>query len=103
VNSIIKKKLSELKAICAKHHVHRLALFGSAASESFNPTHSDIDLIVEFQQMAPVRHADCYFSLMEDMEQLLGFSVDLVEYKPIRNPYFKRAVEQSQVVIYEAA
>jgi predicted nucleotidyltransferase len=36
------------------------------------------------------------------LEQLFGRPVDLVEPEPIRNPYFRQAVEQSQELIYAA-
>jgi len=36
------------------------------------------------------------------LERLFGRPVDLVEPRPIRNPYFRQAVEQSRVLIYAA-
>ena len=39
----------------------------------------------------------------EDLEALLGTAVDLVEPGPIRNPYFRDAVEASRVLLFEAA
>jgi predicted nucleotidyltransferase len=40
---------------------------------------------------------------MDDLEDLLGVPVDLVERGPIRNPYFLRAIEETQSVLYDAA
>ena len=37
-----------VSALCQRHHITRLALFGSVLSDDFGP-HSDIDVIVEFQ------------------------------------------------------
>lgn len=53
--------------------------------------------------MTPVQHAESYFGLLEELEKLLGASVDLVESVAIRNPYFQRAVEATQVSLYAAA
>ena len=100
MNSIIEKKLEEMIALCEKRRVRRLALFGSAAGDSFDPATSDIDLLVEFHPMTPAQHADNYFGLMEDLEKLFGFEIDLLDPAPIQNPYFKQALEQTQVVLY---
>ncbi|MBI4552772.1 MAG: nucleotidyltransferase domain-containing protein [Candidatus Latescibacteria bacterium] len=99
----IQSKLADLAKLCVKRRVHRLALFGSAASDRFDPATSDLDVLVEFQPMSPVQHADSYFGLMEDLQQLFGMPIDLVEPGPIRNPYFRKAVEETQVVLYETA
>jgi predicted nucleotidyltransferase len=103
----VEARADELAELCARRHVRRLAVFGSAAADgaapSFDPSTSDVDALVEFQRMSPAEHAENYFGLMEEMEQLFGLPVDLVEYTAIRNPYFRRAVERTQVVIYEAA
>ncbi len=103
MNALIESKLDDLTQICRERHVRRLALFGSALDSSFNPASSDVDLLVEFEPLTPSQHADSYFGLQEDLEQLLGLPVDLVEPGPIRNPYFKRAVEETQVLLYAAA
>ncbi len=103
MNPIIQSKIAELAEICNKRRVRRLALFGSGTNDHFEPTSSDLDLLVEFKPMLPTQHADNYFSLMEDLQKLFGVQVDLVEPGPIRNPYFRQAIEQTQLVIYEAA
>jgi len=82
--------------------VRRLALFGSAAQDRFEPARSDLDFLVVFQPMSPSEHADAYFGLQEDLEKLLGVPVDLVEPGPIRNPHFRQIIEQTQVVLYKA-
>jgi len=50
--------------------------------------------------MTPSEHADAYFGLMEDLEALLGRPVDLVEMEPVRNPYFRKSVDDSRVLVY---
>lgn len=99
----VKAKAAEIADFCVKHRVGRLAVFGSAASDRSGPAASDVDILVEFQRMGPAEHAENYFGLIEGMERLFGLPVNLVESGAIRNPYFRRAVEQTQVVLYEAA
>jgi uncharacterized protein len=103
MNSIVQEKTDELASICKRRNVRRLALFGSAAKGSFDPESSDLDFLVEFHPEVPTQHADDYFGLQEDLEQLFGVPVELVEPGPIRNPYFKQAIEETQVVVYAAA
>ena len=102
VIALIGDKRAELEELCVRYHVLRLALFGSATDETFDPERSDLDFAVEFASLSPGEHSESYFGLMEAMEALFQRSVDLVEYRPIRNPYFRRSLEESQVVLYEA-
>ena len=78
----------ELRELCRRFHVRRLDLFGSAMGDDFDPAHSDLDFLVEFDPRAP--------------EALFGRSVDLVEPSAIRNPYFKESVERSRESVFEA-
>jgi len=103
MNPVVQGRLKDVVDLCKIRGVRRLALFGSAATESFDPSSSDLDLIVAFNPMSPVQHADNYFGLMEDLQKLFGMPIDLVETAPIRNPFFRQAVEETQVVLYEAA
>ena len=103
MHPLVRQHLDELGPLCARHNVRRLILFGSAATGSFDPETSDLDVLAEFVPMPPAQHADCYFGLLAALEQLFGTAIDLIEPGPIRNPYFKQAVEATQVVLFEAA
>ena len=39
---------AEIEAFCKRHHIRRLALFGSVLRDDFGPE-SDIDVLVEFE------------------------------------------------------
>ena len=103
MHPVVSRHLDQLGPLCAKHGVRRLALFGSAATGSFDPETSDLDVLAEFTPVPPARHADNYFGLLADLEQLFGVAIDLVEPGPLRNPYFRQAIEATQVVLFEAA
>ena len=103
MNRVVQDKLKEMVDLCKIRGVRRLALFGSAATGSFDQFSSDLDLIVEFKPMSPVQHADNYFGLMEDLQRLFEVPVDLIELGPIRNPFFRQAVAETEEVLYEAA
>lgn len=103
MHRIIEQNLDEIIRICTHRRVRRLAVFGSATNDRFDPDKSDLDLLVEFEKMQPGDHAEQYFGLAEDLEHLLNRPVDLVEPGPIHNPYFRKSLEDTQVEIYAAA
>jgi hypothetical protein len=100
----IEENRGELTRLCAFHGVLSPSLFGSATTDRFDPEQSDLDfLVVEFKPMSPKERADHYFSLMEDLQALFGISIDLVESAPICNPFFRAAVEETRILLYDAA
>ncbi len=90
----------QLQAICQRHHVNRLALFGSVLRSDFSPT-SDIDVLVEFEPDAHISLFDMV-DLQSELEGLLGRSVDLGTPTSL-NKYIRNAVLESARVIYERA
>jgi len=100
MQQIITQSLPEIIRICTHRKVRLLAVFGSVTDDRFNPDKSDLDLLVEFEKMQPAEHAEQYFGLAEDLELLFNRPVDLVELGPIRNPDFRKSIEETQVEIY---
>ena len=93
----------DIARLCVRHHVRRLEVFGSAADPTrFDPETSDLDFLVEFQEMPVEEYADAYFGLLEGLQALFGRQVDLVMLEAIRNPYFLEKVNQSRKEIYAA-
>jgi len=88
-----------LEALCRRHGVKSLALFGSALRMDFNAEASDLDFLVEFTA-SPT--ADSYFGLLESLRELFGRPVDLVVGSAIRNPYFLESVTRTKTVLYAA-
>lgn len=95
--------LEEIRALCVKYHVKRLAVFGSAVKGTFDPATSDVDFVVEFQP--EVRGADgwdAYWGLKFALEERLGRPVDLVQFSAVTNPYFREILRDTQRDIYAA-
>lgn len=90
----------KISNLCTRYGVKRLELFGSAVHNDFDPKESDFDFLVEFSTAHPLGPSNRYFGLKEDLEQLFQRPVDLVEAKSIKNPYFRRAIEQDKVLVY---
>ena len=79
-----------------------LELFGSAAKGTFNPARSDLDFLVEFDDLTTRDAANRYFGLLESLETLFGRRIDLVDLTAVENPYFLRAIAPSRTVLYAA-
>lgn len=94
-------QLPNISALCEKHGVAHLELFGSATGADFNPDSSDFDFLVELDTQIPGSRAKRWTELADALEQLLSRHVDLVNPRYIRNPYFLEAVNSSRTVIYD--
>lgn len=97
---IDRKKLLALRAACRRRHVRQLDLFGSALSAKFDPKHSDLDLLVRFEDLPPARYADAYFGLKQDLENLFDRAVDLITSQSLDNPFFRREVERHHQTLF---
>jgi len=97
---LVQDKYDELARLCRKYHVKRLEIFGSAASDNFDPASSDLDFLVQFEPCPPSDHYERYFGLLESLQTLFGHSIDLVEANALKNPYFIKRVNQSRTPIY---
>ena len=90
----------ELVELCRKYRVRRLDVFGSAARGDFNEHSSDVDLLVEFDDMPHADRADAYLGFLMAVEALLRRRVDLVELGAVRN--LRRGIEESRELVYAA-
>jgi len=96
----VEQHREQLTELCRQYHVRRLALFGSALRQEFDPERSDFDFLVEFEPLPAGTYADAYFGLLEALQRLFGHPVDLVEESAIKNPYFREHVTKNQEVVY---
>ena len=84
---------------CREFGVRRLDAFGSVARGSANPE-SDVDLLVEFEA-AEEGLAKRFFGLLHSLEDKLQCRVDLLTAGSLRNPYFRKRVQNEKVRVYE--
>ena len=83
MHRLILEKRTDIAALCRRHRIRHLQIFGSAArGEDFEPTCSDADFLVEF---APDAHAGLkeLLEIEQELRGILGREVDLVERKVI--------------------
>ena len=93
---IITNNLNQIKALCEQHKVKDLFVFGSAAKNEMNDK-SDIDFVVDFENVDPYYFADNYFSLSEKLGNLLKRKVEFVTEKYLQNKYFIEEVKNTKV------
>jgi hypothetical protein len=65
---------SQLEKLCQKYGIRRLSFFGSVIRDDFSDD-SDVDILVEF--LPESRVGLSFFSLQEELSQLIGRQVDL--------------------------
>jgi hypothetical protein len=99
---ILSQHLGGIQALCRKYAVQLLEAFGSVTRQDFDPTHSDVDLLVLFQKSSAMGKADQFLGLLGELERLFGKKVDLVDIRAARNPYFIAQALRSRVRLYAA-
>src|ERR1700741_903913 len=97
--TLLEQHSSDIKKLCALHRVKSLYAFGSVLTEKFNKD-SDVDLIVDFDPIDVSQYADNYFDLKFSLQDILHRTVDLLEEKALKNPYFKQAISQTRQLVY---
>jgi predicted nucleotidyltransferase len=86
-----------LTAFCRRHHIRKLAFFGSVLRDDFRPD-SDVDVLVEFDPDFAVGFR--IVDIEEELSQLLGGRrIDLVSEKYL-NPRLRKRVLSSAEVQY---
>jgi uncharacterized protein len=100
---IVTQHLEEVRALCEKYQVKRLAIFGSAVKGTFDPARSDLDFVVEFHDdFVGSAGWHAYFDLKFALQDLFSREVDLVEWDADLKPRFRKAVESTQRNLYAA-
>lgn len=89
----------DIHKLCKHHKVKKLYAFGSILTDRFSNS-SDIDLIVDFDNIDVVKYADNYFDFKFSLQDILKHPIDLLEEKAIKNPYFKKAISQKRQLVY---
>lgn len=86
------RTLQEIKSTLSSHKqrlfhdypIKSMAIFGSYSRKEQNDS-SDLDIVVEFSDEIGIRFID----LADELETIVGFKVDLVSKKGIKEKYLK--------------
>jgi len=96
---IIEQNIDKIRDLCSKYKVARLFVFGSVLSGRFRKG-SDLDFVVDFQDIDLYDYADNYFDLKFSLEKIFKRNVDLLEDKAISNPYLRQSIDSSKQLLY---
>lgn len=97
---IITENCEKIIELCRQHHVRRLSVFGSAVRDDFDPERSDVDLLVEFEDLPYPVSVDNYWEMKDKLSLLFARPVDLVRERLVRNPYLLREIRAEQETLY---
>jgi hypothetical protein len=95
------EKTDDIGALCRKHAVKELYVFGSSLRDDFG-SHSDVDLAVVFSRKGVAGSFDQYFDFKTQLERLLERPVDLVCLPSVRNSVLRRELDETKKLIYAA-
>lgn len=89
-----------IAAFCRKWKIVEFSLFGSVLRSDFRPE-SDIDVLVSF---APDNNWNLFdwVDMIDELKNIFGRDVDLVEKDSIRNPFRRRSILDNHEVLYAA-
>lgn len=89
----------KIHQFCRKHHIRRLAFFGSVLRTDFD-TESDVDVLVEFE---PGHTPGLkFFAIQDELSKILGRNVDLNTPQFLCS-YFRKDVMAGAETQYEQA
>lgn len=99
-NTAFDWKEEQLAALCRRSGARRLDAFGSVLRTDFNPDTSDLDFVVEFDDVPPSAYTEAYFGLKLGLERLFGRRVDLVTSTSLKNPFFIERLASERKTVY---
>jgi len=87
---------ARIASFCKKHHIRRLALFGSVLRPDFSPK-SDIDVLVEFDpdHIPGLK----FFAMQDELSKIFGRKVDL-NTPGFLSKYFRESVQKEAKNVY---
>ena len=97
--NILVANIEDITKLCELHNVKTLFAFGSVLTDKFDED-SDIDLIVDFANINVEDYADNYFDLKFSLQDILTRPIDLLQDKAIKNPYFRKTVNEQRKIVY---
>ncbi|MGD8236964.1 MAG: nucleotidyltransferase family protein [Armatimonadota bacterium] len=99
MNARISIDRGRIADFCRRHHIRKLALFGSVLREDFCAD-SDVDVLVEFHPEHVPGFA--FFVMQDELSDMLGQKVDL-NTPGFLSPYFRdRVLAEAEVYYVEA-
>jgi hypothetical protein len=100
VKTKINIPLKQIEDFCHRWRIKEFSLFGSVLREDFRPD-SDIDVLVSFEPDGGITF-DNRVEMLDELAEIFGRQVDLVEKDAIRNPFRRHDILTTKEVVYAA-
>jgi predicted nucleotidyltransferase len=99
VSAAIPIPQKQVEDFCRRHHILKMALFGSVLRDDFCPQ-SDVDVLVEFEP----EHVPglSFFDIQDELTELFQRQVDLVTFKGLSKYIRKKVLKEAQPVYVQA-
>ena len=100
INGDLNIDTSAVESFCHRWKVVEISLLGSALRDDFGPG-SDVDLLFAFD---PDSHHSLFdlVTMHDELEDIFGRDVDLVEKDGLTNPFRRRAILDNRQLLYAA-
>ena len=96
---LTKQHINSLHALCEKHNVEKLYVFGSYATNTLNEE-SDIDLLVKFKEIDLTTYFLNFLAFKEKLKKIFKRDVDLIEEQTLKNPILIQSINKNKALIY---
>jgi predicted nucleotidyltransferase len=90
----------KIKDFCTRWKISEFSLFGSVLRKNFRPD-SDVDVLVTFEPEGGITF-DNRVQMLDELAEIFGREVDLVEKDMIRNPFRRHEILKTKEVVYAA-
>lgn len=97
---LLQGKEGQIHSLCQSLQVKELRVFGSAVTGGFDPMTSDVDFLAEFHSADKAGIADRFMDLAEGLERILQRPADVITRPALKNPIFRRVVEETSQPVY---
>jgi predicted nucleotidyltransferase len=98
---LVASRESEIAALCRRHGVRALWLFGSAAKGTWDASSSDLDFLVDLG-----KHDACYarrlMRTIVDLESLFGVRVDVTTTEQAISDWFRQELDATKELLFES-
>lgn len=91
--------MDKIVALCKKYKVAKLWVFGSILTPRFNDQ-SDVDFSVVFHYDQIPDLFITFFDFIEELQNLLGRQIDMVDETAIKNQIFRRELDRTKMLVY---
>ncbi len=83
-----------IASFCRRHHIRKLAFFGSVLRDDFGPD-SDVDVLVEFDP----EHVPglAFFAMERELSEMVGRKVDLNTPQCLSRYFRRQALSEAEV------